>query len=100
MLSKSSNNNFESMRENQIVVPDIEKHINDTFDEFCEYQKQIINNEENENVISIAKNDNETLSFIVMKYQIKNKLPVHLDIEKYTKFILKKEIQMKRFIKE
>ena len=37
MLSKSSNNNFESMRENQIVVPDIEKHINDTFDEFCEY---------------------------------------------------------------
>ena len=35
-----------------------------------------------------------------MKYQIKNKFPVHLDIEKYTKYILKKEIQMKRFIKE
>ena len=38
MLSKTNNNNIESMRENQILVPGIKSHNNDTFDEFCEYK--------------------------------------------------------------
>ena len=74
------------MLSSQIVVPDIKKHTYDTFDEFCEL-KNFINNEENKNVILMAQNENETLSFIAMKYRHIKNLPVPLDIEKYKIYI-------------
>ena len=58
------------MLSSQIVVPDIKKHTNDTFDEFCEFKKKNFNNnEENKNIMLMAQNENETLLFIAMKYR-------------------------------
>ena len=47
----------------------------------------------------MAQNENETLSFIAMKYRHIKNLPVPLDIEKYKIYIEERDSN-KNFIKE
>ena len=66
---------------------------------FVKFKKNFINNKENKNVILAAQNENETLSFIAMKYRHIKNLPVPLDIEK-CKIYIEERDSNKNFIKE